>query len=210
MPARETDTEYSGGEVPAWIADLQTGPVEVSQELVETCRDYLLLVANRNLDDDLRQKVGASDLVQETFLHAHQKFAQFRGTSAEELLAWLRKILLNHLVDENRKYRKSGKRKISRERSLTREEKSDRLSIEPPAHDKSPSAAAMANEESVALAEAMDRLPEDYRQVILLRTWQRLPFEEVGTRMNRSTDAARKLWTRAIERLERELDWPDD
>lgn len=210
MAPPNMERDQPAGRFPDWIDALRQGQVEASRELVETCRDYLLLVAHRNLDDDLQRKVGASDLVQETFLHAHEKFAQFRGSSSEELLAWLRRILLNHVVDENRKYRQSGKRQISRERFLTQGPKTDGGVPEPAAHDKSPSSAAIAHEEAVALSAAMQRLPDDYRQVLLLRTWQRLPFEEVGRRLNRSPDAARKLWTRAIERLEGELGLPDE
>ena len=44
-------------------------------ELFETCRNYLLLVANISVGDDLRAGVAASDLVQETFLEAGEIFS---------------------------------------------------------------------------------------------------------------------------------------
>ena len=63
----------------------------------------------------------------------------------------------------------------------------------------------MAHEKAEAVARALERLPEDYRRVITLRNQERRDFDEIGRLMNRSTDAARRLWSRAIERLEREL-----
>ena len=57
---------------------------------------------------------------------------------------------------------------------------------------------------SVLVREAIERLPDDYRDVIVLRNLQRLPFDEVARRLNRSRPAAQMLWARAIQKL-REL-----
>jgi DNA-directed RNA polymerase specialized sigma24 family protein len=62
--------------------------------------------------------VGASDLVQDTFLEAHQDFSHFHGTGERELLAWLTKILTNRLCNNVRHYRGTLKRDIEREESL--------------------------------------------------------------------------------------------
>jgi len=51
----------------------------------------------------------------------------------------------------------------------------------------------------------MDRLPYDYRKVLQYRYWQRLTMDEIGRHMGRSAEAVRKLWTRALARLESEL-----
>ena len=74
----------------------------------------------------------------------------------------------------------------------------------------SPRASCIAKEESEALRAALHRLPEDYRTVLRLRNWECLPLAEVGRRMNRSEEAARKLWSRAIVRLQQELDGHSD
>ena len=69
----------------------------------------------------------------------------------------------------------------------------------------SPSAAADRNEQGVLLADALSRLPEDYREVIVLRNLEGLSHEEVATRMGRGVGAVRMLWLRALSRLRREL-----
>jgi DNA-directed RNA polymerase specialized sigma24 family protein len=66
----------------------------------------------------------------------------------------------------------------------------------------------MAHEQAEALEQALAGLPKDYRQVILLRYQEEHTFEEIGRLMNRSADAARKLWLRAVERLQQEMDKP--
>ena len=72
----------------------------------------------------------------------------------------------------------------------------------------SPSGQAMEHEQDQALQAALGRLPEDYRRVITLRYQEQLAFEEIGRLLQRSPDAARKLWARAVERLHEELDPP--
>jgi RNA polymerase sigma-70 factor (ECF subfamily) len=81
---------------------------------------------------------------------------------------------------------------------------SDQGEAAPFAQPESPSRQMMAAEQAAALRAALLRLPEDYRQVILLRNIERLSFQEIGARLQRSNEAARKLWVRAVDRL-REL-----
>jgi len=50
-----------------------------------------------------------------------------------------------------------------------------------------------------------DRLPEHYRQVIVWRQWEDLSFAEIASRLERSADAARMLFARAVEQLQKEL-----
>ncbi len=69
----------------------------------------------------------------------------------------------------------------------------------------SPSTFAVRNENELRLIEAIEKLSPDYRQVIELRNFERLPFGEVGLKMGRSEDAAGKLWFRAIQKLREEL-----
>ena len=71
-----------------------------------------------------------------------------------------------------------------------------------------PSQKAMRREQTQQLAEALNRLPDDYREVILLRHLEGLPFAEVARRMQRSLDSVDKLWVRALARLRRSLEEP--
>ena len=100
VTSNDCDQNWAPDDMFEWPDEAPTDGIQTPQQLVQTCRDYLLLVANRNLDRELQGKLGASDLVQETFVRAQRNFKQFRGSSIEEFLTWLRQILLNHLVDE--------------------------------------------------------------------------------------------------------------
>jgi RNA polymerase sigma-70 factor (ECF subfamily) len=195
-------------EIAQWLPEARAGSREALGRALEACRDYLLLVANRQLDPDLRAKGGASDLVQETFLEAQRDFSQFRGTSGGELLAWLRQMLLHNLGAFRRHYRYTGKRRVDREVSLTADGTSSGLSLEPAGDSNSPSGQAMELEETQAVQRALDRLPDDYRRVVVYRYREGRSFEEIAELMQRSANAVRKLWFRAVERLQQQMENP--
>ena len=66
-------------------------------------------------------------------------------------------------------------------------------------------AGAAGAEQTRKLQEALARLPEDYRRVLALRYEEERTFEEIGRLLQRSENAARKLWLRAVERLQGEM-----
>src|SRR5438105_13470847 len=76
----------------------------LSPRAVEDYRDYLHLLARLHLDPRLQGKVDASDVVQQTLVKAHQAREQFRGQTAAEQAGWLRRILVNTLIDAARKF----------------------------------------------------------------------------------------------------------
>jgi RNA polymerase sigma factor (sigma-70 family) len=63
----------------------------------------------------------------------------------------------------------------------------------------SPREHAQAQERSEALQRALRKLPEHYRQVLLLHTCEELTFAQIGERLHCSAEAARKLWGRAAK-----------
>ena len=196
-------------DVSPWLDSAREGSPEALGAALEACRTYLLLIANRELDPQLRAKGGASDLVQETFLEAQRDFTAFRGKTESEWRAWLREMLVHNLANFTRRYRDTDKRQVGREVALVTGGSTSQLGCEQlPADTPSPSALAMANERDCALAAALEKLPGDYRRVIVLRYQEARSFEEIAMLMQRSENAVRKLWFRAIERLEHKLEAP--
>ena len=192
-----------------WLPAARAGSREALGKLLESARRYLVSIARQELDADLRTKNSPSDLVQETFVEAQRAFGQFQGDTEGELLAWLRQLLLHRVGKVRRSFRDTQKRRLAREVALGGDSSSDGpagalAAVNVP----SPSGAAMEREQDQALQAALGRLPDDYRRVITLRYEEELPFEEIGRLLDRSPDAARKLWARAVERLHEELERP--
>ena len=61
--------------------------------------------------------------------------------------------------------------------------------------------AAAYNDEVLVEAEVLGQLPDDHREVIILRHLEGLTFPEVAARLEKSTDSVKKLWVRALVRL---------
>lgn len=199
---RKSDTTASRLE--RSIIKARQGSFTALGQLLDHYRDYLLRMANEELNSDLVPKLGASDIVQETFLDAARAFPRFLGRTEGELKAWLRQILLAKLRDTEKHYLHCQKRDVSREVSI---------------HDPATSAAAdreLSNrarenerpfliEDCESMRRALAKLPADYRHVIEMRHFANASFEAIGTSLGRSADAARKLWCRALERFGREF-----
>ncbi|MGQ0637710.1 MAG: sigma-70 family RNA polymerase sigma factor [Planctomycetaceae bacterium] len=180
----------------------RTGSAEALGRLFEECRQFLLLIANQELAADLKPKVAPSDLVQETFLEAQQRFRRFTGQTDAELLAWLRQILLNNLRDATRRYRHAGKRRLGRERNLSC---SDELRVAAHSSADTPGRLTGRMEDQARLRQALAQLSNDHRRVIELRNLEVRSFVEIGRLMDRTPDAVRKLWGRALFALEQQL-----
>jgi RNA polymerase sigma-70 factor (ECF subfamily) len=181
----------------------RAGSRDALGQALEACRHYLLRIAREELDSVLQAKASASDLVQDTFLEAQRDFPKFQGRTEAELLAWLRQMLLHNLANLVRHFRGTAKRQVEREVRLGTE---SRGVPEPADAGPTPSALLQASERQRQVEQALERLPADYREVIVLRNQARHSFEEIGRLMNRSGDAARRLWSRAVERLHEELE----
>jgi|SRR5579883_4624 len=199
----ETGTGGAGSDPARLLARAAAGDEAALGPLLEVYRRYLYLLARLQLDRELRGKLGASDVVQETFLEAHRDFARFRGRTVGELLAWLRRILARNLANQVRRYRGTRRRDVRLEEGIAAAvgQSSAGLADRLTAPVSSPSQEAARHEAAVLLAEALGRLPDDYREVLILRTLEDLPFPEVAARMERSVDSVKKLWARGLARL---------
>ncbi len=72
-----------------------------------------------------------------------------------------------------------------------------------------PSRHAVRQELSAGVQAALARLPAHYREVIVLRNFDLLEFDEMAAMFDRTPDALRALWLRAMQRLKRELEGHD-
>jgi RNA polymerase sigma-70 factor (ECF subfamily) len=130
-------------------------------------------------------------------LEARRDFTTFRGASPGEFEAWLLTILERNVQNKIREYLGTQGRDVGREvpgssgpfRWL--EDQGD-----------SPSAIASRNEEEELRRRAVARLGPEEQEVIRLRHHENLSWDEVARSMGRtSAGAARKLWSRTVEKL---------
>ncbi len=188
------------------LAQARAGGAGERDRLFDACRSYLVVLARAQIDARMQGKVDASDVVQQTMLEAHRDFERFQGGSGQEWLAWLRRILAHNAADVIRHYRGTAKRQAGREVGIASPHDSQPQGVAEPADPgASPSECAALADETLRLAAALTTLPPDYQTVIALRNLERLPFDEVAKRMDRSRPAAQMLWARALKKLSEQM-----
>jgi RNA polymerase sigma-70 factor (ECF subfamily) len=165
---------------------------------IESCRNYLLLVAERELSPDLRAKIAPSDLVQEALADAQRNAASWPGDAdpSDELRNWLRQFLMHKLAMAARRYRRTGKRRLAREVPLAAVQADAAMARSLVANQTSPGTRVVRAEEEAALRAALANLPERMRQAVAWRHNENCSFDEIGRRLGCSNVAARRSGSR--------------
>ncbi len=171
--------------------------------LLESYRAYLRLIAGSLLRTAARASVDISDVIQETNLKACRGFPEFDGSDEPQLVAWLRRILVNLVLNLRKKRGALVHRPESLEALLERASEAVHKALAAPGS--SPSTQASRREQAVLVANALESLPPDYKQVLVLRYLDNVPHEEIGRLMSRSEQASRMLLMRAARALEERL-----
>jgi RNA polymerase sigma-70 factor (ECF subfamily) len=181
------------GKISFLLTEVAGGDRGALGDVLEAFRKYLHAMARREIGGDLQSKSGASDLVQETFLDANLSIGSFEGRTEPEFLAWLRTLMLHNLSNFHRRYRSTARRSVAREVPAA--------SSYLPARQTSPARAVEQEDQFQLLQELIHTLPKEYNRV-LTYWYEEKSFEEIGALMGRSTNAARMLWMRAVQRLQ--------
>lgn len=194
-------------EVEQWIAEARAGDSATLGRLLESYQNYLKLLARIEIGRRLQGKVDASDVVQETFLDAHRYFPTFAGHAEAQFVQWLRQILAGTLANTVRRYFGTQARDPRLEQALAADLDQStcalgRMLVDP---HSSPSQQVLRGEQTLLVAAALARLPEDYQTVLVLRHLEGLTFPQVAERMGRSVDSVEKLWIRGLTRLRKEF-----
>lgn len=181
------------------------GSINTNERSLGKYLDYLRVLARLHLSSRLRAKLDASDIVQQTILHAHARRAQFRGTTEAEWLGWLRTILANTLAGVVREF-ETAARDLDRERSLEGELEQSSMRLESllAADQSTPSEGAVRGEELLRMARALGQLPEEQRRVVELHHLKGLPVAEVAAEIGAVRPAVVGLLFRGLKQL-REL-----
>ena len=158
------------------------------ESLIEEYRRPLLGRIRLMMGDRARRAAESGDFLHDVFATALGDGTRATLPPEQDLLRWLTAIARNRIRAEVRRDHEGRFRTLS-----------DSLSGK--SSSPTPSTEAARQEQLVELAEALEQLPDDYRDVIQRRHFEELPFAAIGRLMGRSEEAARKLHTRALLRV---------
>jgi RNA polymerase sigma-70 factor (ECF subfamily) len=182
------------------------GGLESGMEF-EKYRTYLGILAGLQIDPRLQAKVDLSGVVQQTLLEAHLHREQIKAQDSEQKLAWLRRVMSNNLADEIRKAN-ADKRDARRELHLHADVERSSIFLQDwlVGKEESPLQSLQNQERAIELATALQKLPEQQRQALILQNWHDWTLAQIAEHMGKSTSAVAGLLKRGLRQLREDLE----
>ena len=170
----------------------QAGDRAALDPLFQRYYDRVRRIARVRLGQGLRQRMDSGDIVQETFISALGAFDRFEVRDESSLLQWLSVLLENRIRDAS-DWNDAAKRAAARERPLVSDGRSGAITLDLAATALTPAESASHGEQAEALEAALAALPEQDRELILLRDYVGMSWEEVAQRLGRPSAAAARM-----------------
>jgi len=180
------------------VRGIQAGDDDALRALSDRFSARLTGWVRQRLMPGMRRRVAASDILQEAYLSALPRLADFEDRGEGSFGKWFSRIVEIKIADAVRQHVKASKRGVGRE--VTRSARCPTNRIAAPAP--SPSQVLVGDELREAVRTALDQLPQDSRRAIELLQHECLSVEDAAIRMGRSREAMKKLYGRALSRLE--------
>jgi RNA polymerase sigma-70 factor (ECF subfamily) len=151
--------------------------------------DRAHLFVRARLGPHLRSSLESQDILQDAFLAAHRDFNAFEYRDEGSFFHWLCRIIENRIRDRKDHAQAAKRQPVAL----------------PQSDPTGPITALDRKLDRERILVALDRLEPDHRQAVLLKYFEGLSSEEIGTRLQRSPGAARKLLARALVELGKHL-----
>ena len=168
------------------------GDAEAFGEIVRRWERRIFALAYGMLDCS----EDARDATQETFLSAFRNLRGFRGEA--KVSSWLHRIAVNQCITRQRRA------KVRNESALEDETEADGASYSAPAHE-SPAVAAESREKTIIVRRAVNALPTELRQVIVMKEFEELTFQEIAEALDLPLSTVKSRLYTALRQLQMRL-----
>ena len=187
------------------LGDAREGNAEAVNKLIDRHRDAILRLVRMRLDRRIQPRVGVSDVVQDVFVEANRRLQKYLQDPVMPFHLWLRQIAKDRIIDAHRRHRVSAKRSVDREQPAHLPGDMDHSSLALANQlvdgEITPMAAATQRELASRVEERIAELPEQDRDILLMRHYEFLSNQEVAEALGLSQPAASMRYLRAIRRM---------
>jgi RNA polymerase sigma-70 factor, ECF subfamily len=193
--------------VPSLLARAAGGDMDAWGALLARHQERLAGMIAFRLDPRLGGRIDATDVVQEAFIAATARRAEFFAQSAQPLFLWLRWMVSNTLLELHRHHlgaqMRDARREISFRHSIGAANDNPRAALvaQLTCGATGPATAAGRAELKARLNEALGQMDAIDREVLALRHFERLTSAEAAQVLGIQERAAAKRYLRALERL---------
>jgi RNA polymerase sigma-70 factor (ECF subfamily) len=186
------------------LQQIRAGERQAFEQLFARHQIYLHRLVELRLDPRLRSRVDPADVVQEAYVVALNRLKTFLDRPALPFRLWLRQIAIDHALKARRHHLGAARRALGREVPLP-ERSSLVLAKHLLAGGSSPSHQLDHREMVRRLRQAVARLPDADREVVMMRHFEELSNREVAYLLGIDPATASKRHGRAMLRLHRIL-----
>jgi RNA polymerase sigma-70 factor (ECF subfamily) len=183
---------------------VRSGDAQALDALLSRHRPYLLRLVASRLDPKLRPRLDPSDVVQEAQLEAIRRLPHYLSDPAMPFRVWLRQLACDRLIMARRRHLGAARRTVDRELPLTGPS-SGAVARQLAASITSPSRRIDDEEQARRVQSAVALLTEADREILTMRVFEGLSFEEIACVLGIEAAAARKRHGRALLRLHKLL-----
>lgn len=145
----------------------------------------------------------AADVTQETFISAYRSFNQFRGES--QVYTWLYQIAVNHCRNRLKRRRRERSVQVESLDAPRDGEEAEGSPREVADLTHAPHTVLEEKEMQARIVEAVQSLPPDYREVVVLREMQGMAYNEIAAATGLSLENVKTRLSRARAMLRRKL-----
>jgi RNA polymerase sigma-70 factor (ECF subfamily) len=182
------------------------GEAAAMDRLLSQQREPLRRMIGLRLDPALAARLDASDVVQDVLLEASQRLKEYVSSPSIPFHLWLRCLARDHVIDAHRRHRLAQRRSLDRELPVGRPDgSSPELAAQLRDPELTPASAALQQEMNERVAVALGSMPEEDREIILMKHFEQMPNQEIAQCLGLSQPAAAMRYLRALRRLRASL-----
>jgi len=191
------------------LRNIKDGDPDAINRLLERHREALRRMVDMRLDARIRQRVDASDVVQEAMMEANRRMPTYIENPAMPFHLWIRQIATDRLIDQHRRHVVSQKRSVDVERAPVVAANLDHSTIQfgPQLVDRelTPAEAAIRAEMQRRFEAAIEEMDEHDQEILVMRHFEKLSNQEVALALGLTEPASSMRYLRAVRRLKKLL-----
>ena len=197
------DLKPDSDETRGFLQQIQAGKPDFDR-LFARHRESLRQSVAMRFDAKLRTRLDPSDIVQDTQIEAFRRLPDYLARNPMPFHLWLRKMAYERLIMMRRRHINASRRAVGQELPLP-DASSALLARQVLAGEETPSQHVGQEELAQRVRLAISELPEIDREILLMRTYEGLAYDEISCILEIEPAAARKRHGRALIRLHERL-----
>lgn len=187
------------------ILAARRGESTAVNQLLDRHREALRRLVDLRMDNMVKRRVDASDIVQDVLVEANRRLPGYLEGPTIPFHLWLRGLARDRMIDAHRRHRVAGRRSVDREVPLAAGGISGQsvLDLAQQLNDPryTPATAALQHELTEQFQKTLEELAETDREVVFMRHFEQLSNQEIAQALNLTEAAASMRYLRAVKRL---------